>query len=241
MKSVMKIMIVLGVALVLLGVVDSCEQKGSGEEKSGKVNRSEEKFVGKYVNQDDPQEYVELKGDYTVYKKEKFPWGDYYEMKGKWETGSDEVLLIGPLGGVDRCKVKGNTLIDEDGKIWTKQGETRNITKETSSEKKVSGDADRIPGRYIMELVKKDGTTEKSPGVMIFKRDGRLAVSSSGSEFVIPDQKWEFKNGALHFYQYFSDEPRKQEILFGKLKGSTIICKIKDDEQVDELRYIRED
>ena len=240
MKSVMKIMIVLGVTLVLLGVVASCEQKGGSEEKSGKVNKSEKGVLGKYVNQDDPRKYVELKSDYTVYKKDKFPWGDYYEMKGKWETGSDEVLLIGPLGGVDRCKIKGNTLIDEDGKIWTKQGEAKEIAKEKASPKGgISKDS--IPGRYIVELVKKDGTIEKSPGVMIFKRDGRLAVSSSGSEFVIPDQKWEFKNGAVHIYQYFSDEPRRQEILFGRLKGSTIICKIKDDKEVDELRYIRED
>jgi hypothetical protein len=239
MKSVMKITIVLGATLVLLGVVASCEQKGRSEEKSGKVGKSEEEFVGKYVNQDDPQRYVELKSDYTLYIKEKFLLGDYYEMKGKWETGSDEVLLVGPLGGVNRCKIKGNTLIDGDGKIWTKQGETRNITKETSSEDKTSGDADRIPGRYIVEEIKKDGTTEKGPGVMIFKRDGRLTDSSSGSEKL----KWELKNGAVHIYQYFSDggwDEVLSESEFGKLRGSTIIFKIKDDEQVDEVRYIKQ-
>lgn len=122
--------------------------------------------------------------------------------------------------------------------------EIRKISKDSVSGKYI---AEEIPGRYIIELVKKDGTTEKDPEEVIFKRDGRLAVSSSGSESVVPDVKWEFKNGAVHFYQRSRSvfEPGWFETLseseFGKLRGSTIIFKIKDDEQVDELRYIRED
>lgn len=222
-------MIVLGVVLIFLGMVVGCEQKGSGGEKNKEVSKSEKGVLGKYVNQDDPREYVELKSDYTVYKKEKFPWGDYYEMKGKWETGSDEILLIGPLGGVNRCKVKGNTLVDEDGKIWTKQGETRNITKETSSEDKISGDADRIPGRYIIKEVKEDGTIERSPGITIFKKDGTIILKLGDSEFA-PGLTWRLKNGTVQLYQGDGNP------LEGRIEGDAIVF----EENGVGLRYIKQ-
>jgi len=222
MKSVM---IVLGVVLIFLGMIVGCEQKGSNGEKNKEVSKSEKGVLGKYVNQDDPRKYVELKSDYTVYIKEKFPWGDYYEMKGKWETGSDEVLLIGPLGGVNRCKIKGNTLIDEDGKIWTKQGETRNIIKEASSEDKISRDADRIPGRYIMEGVEKDGTIKRSPGITIFKKDGTI---DSG---FAPGLTWKLnKNGTIQLYQGDGDP------LEGRIEGDAIVF----EENGVGLRYIKQ-
>jgi len=219
------VMIVLGVVLIFLGMIVGCEQKGSNGEKNKEVGKSEEEFVGRYVNQDDPRKYVELKSDYTVYKKEKFPWGDYYEVKGKWKTGSDELLLIGPLGGVDRCKIKGNTLIDEDGKIWTKQGETGIITKETSSEDKISGDADRIPGRYIMEGVEEDGTIKRSPGITIFKKDGTI---DSG---FAPGLTWRLnKNGTIQLYQ---GGWRLRE---GRIEGDAIVF----ERNGVELRYIKQ-
>jgi len=223
-----KVIIVLGVALIFLGIIVGCGQKGSGREKEKEVGKREKGVLGKYVNQDDPQEYVELKNDGTVYVKEKFPWNDYHEMKGKWEIGSDELLLIDPLGGVDRCKIKGNTLIDGDGKIWTKQEETRNITKETSSEKKVSKDS--IVGRYIVEDLRKDGSKKTyAHGVTIFRADGRIVLKSSDSEFVIPNQRWEFKNGIVQIHQ------GEGKFLEGSIEGDAIVFK----ESGVELKYTK--
>lgn len=143
----------------------------------------------------------------------------------------------GPITGDTKFRLR-LTQLDSSKAVQTKQKEAEQIVqKRTTPRKEISKDS--IAGRYIVELVKRDGTTEKLPGITIFKEDGTIVLRDSGSEFVIPDQKWEFKNGAVHFYQRSRSvfEPGWFESGVGKLRGSTIILKIKD----GELRYIRED
>lgn len=218
-------MVILGAVLILLGMIVGCEQKGSGGERNMEVGKSERGILGKYVSQDNPQEYVEFKRDGTVYVKQEL-LGNIVEIAGKWKTESDEILLVGPLGGVDRYKIKGNTLIDKDGRIWTKQGETR---KETSSEREVSNGS--IAGRYTVEELRKDKSKKTHVhDVTIFREDGRMVLRSSGSEFVIPNQRWEFKDGVVQIYQ------GEGKPLEGRIEGDAIVF----EGNGVELKYIKQ-
>jgi len=78
-------------------------------------------FVGKYVNRDNPAEYLELKHDDTF----------YLEVRGIGLTGTYEVegttiILEFNMGLTDRGTIDDNTLVDlglprEEGKTWVKK------------------------------------------------------------------------------------------------------------------------
>jgi hypothetical protein len=84
---------------------------------------------GTYVNKDNPSEYLELKRDGTFYLKEMgMGFTGEYEIKG------DKITLYLPLGLAAKGEIRGDIIIDEEGKIWVKKGKT-----ETSAKKKVKG------------------------------------------------------------------------------------------------------
>lgn len=60
-----------------------------------------------------------------------------------------------------------------------------------------------------------------------------MVLKSSGSEFIILDQKWEFKDGLVQIYQYGVDGA--SEPLIGEVNGDTIILRLDD----GELRYLK--
>lgn len=142
--------------------------------------------------------------------------------------------------------IKGNKIISGDGSFYIKAKvknpaslkltsivSGKEITKKKSDpKKKISEDTIKMSGEYIVEEIKKDGTTEKAPGVTIFKEDGIMVLRSSGSEFIVPKIKWRFKNGVV---QLCPDDGSKS--LEGKVEGNTIIFKTKD----GSLRYIKQD
>ncbi len=91
-----------------------------------------------------------------------------------------------------------------------------------------------IPGKYLVTEFKKNTEARRSLGIRIFKKDGTMAFISSDSETVIPNLKWEFKNGAVQVYQNEIEE--SAESLSGKVQGDTIIFKTKD----GELQYVKQ-
>ena len=106
MKQATRAIISFGVMLVLLGLL--------GCSRTARIS-------GTYIT-DTPGEYLELKKDGVFYWKEKseYEFLPSVEETGKWKVEGDEIIFTYPLGIVDRVKIKGNTLIDPDGKTWRK-------------------------------------------------------------------------------------------------------------------------
>ena len=233
------VMIVFGLLAVLtISLITGCS-KSEGEKKKD--------LVGVYINEDDPKEYFVLKEDGAYrYYHEKLG----LEMTGQWEVEGNKLIVSYPTTGpMPPSMIKSNKIIGKDGSIYIKtKAKTKShvslkpasivsgkkITKKkTTLGKKTSKDS--IAGRYIVEVVKKDGTIEKAPGIIVLKENGKVILRTPDSkEFVIPDQKWEFKDGAVQIYQHAIDG--WSEPLSGKLKGNTIIFKMRD----SELRYVKQ-
>ncbi|MDO9333388.1 MAG: DUF5050 domain-containing protein [Dehalococcoidales bacterium] len=81
----------------------------------GTVGCGKASISGSYVNQDDPDEYLELNDDGTFYLKEMGVGFD-----GEWEAEGKE-LRLHLMGMVTTAQIKGNKILDEDGKVWVKQ------------------------------------------------------------------------------------------------------------------------
>jgi hypothetical protein len=68
--------------------------------------------VGTYVNQANPNEYLELRSDGTFYLKE---YG--MDIGGKWEVKGND-LRLSFMGFVVTGEIQGNRIKDHEGKIW---------------------------------------------------------------------------------------------------------------------------
>jgi len=89
------------VTLVVLFALISCSKTG---------------VSGKYVNEKNPKDYLELKSDGTFFSQEG-PMG----IAGKYEVEGDQITLKTDMGFASRGKIQGKTIIDKDGDRWTKQ------------------------------------------------------------------------------------------------------------------------
>lgn len=72
--------------------------------------------TGRYVNKDNSREYLELKSDGTFYCKESF-----MGFSGRYKVEDDMIILRLEGGITARGRIRGNRIIDDDGKIWVKQ------------------------------------------------------------------------------------------------------------------------
>lgn len=112
----MKRIAVICLAMVLLvsfGVVIGCDESNV------------EVTAGKYVNQDDAREYVEIKADGTCYSRNfKVIEGQEYmgELTGTWKVKGNRIIYYfedesgnsQAAGGT----VEGNIISDPDGNVW---------------------------------------------------------------------------------------------------------------------------
>jgi len=197
MKNVRKAVVVLGAILFWLGAIVGCDRKQDNKE----INNSGNGVEGKYYNKDDPEEYIELKDDGTVFWREEAarssteelarmlgePSGEprYTETAGKWKVYGNEITLIGPLGDVERGQIEGDTIF-ADGKVWTRGEESRQPTK------------DNIPGKratkYQIAVIPK-GTTQafwKAVHAGAVKAEQELKASGLDIEII---WKGPFKDG----------------------------------------------
>ena len=119
LKLLVKPIFILGLIIFLLGLTINLSYPQTKE-----IVVDPEEVVGKYVT-GDPEEYLDIKKDGIFYLKEK---GKYYsivgapETTGKWEIEKDKIIFFHPLGIVTRGKIEPNVIIDEEGKIWFKEG-----------------------------------------------------------------------------------------------------------------------
>jgi hypothetical protein len=94
--KIKSICVILILAVILAG---GCLESGIGN---------------KYINSNQPTDYIELDSDGTFFVYQKF-LGSY---SGTYEVKDDELRLIFKSGSVQVCKIKGNTFIDPDGEVW---------------------------------------------------------------------------------------------------------------------------
>jgi len=205
------------VALALFTFLVSSMLVGCGEnkeQKSEKAEKSEDKISGSYFNEDDFNEYIKLKADGTVFWRENInsefiekqkkhdtqpgftPMKDkydkyikYIEAAGKWRIDGKQIVFIGPLGEVERGRVKGDVL-HVDGKVWVKHGGASK-----ASNKKIS--KSEIAGKYKRIDIEREGSdiSEKERGVFTFKKNGTI-LSSKG----IKVGTWKIENGLMQIY-----------------------------------------
>jgi hypothetical protein len=72
--------------------------------------------AGKYVNQKNKKEYLELRGDGTFFVRESGTG-----MSGHYRVDGGVITLTLEGGMAAQGKIQGNTITDEDGKIWVEQ------------------------------------------------------------------------------------------------------------------------
>lgn len=91
------LLIGLIILLITLGGIASC-----GPSKAS--------VAGTYVNQDNPEWYIELKKDGTFYSHEAMG----LVFTGEWEVEGDQIILKSPLGIAVTGKIEGDTIITID-------------------------------------------------------------------------------------------------------------------------------
>jgi len=84
---------------------------------AGCLGPSPEDVSGTYVNQDNSRQHLELKEDGTFLLK----MAAYSQWGGEWKVKGNEIKLSFYTGTVTKAKIKGNTIVDEEGSVWVKQ------------------------------------------------------------------------------------------------------------------------
>lgn len=70
---------------------------------------------GKYIDTEEPNQYMELNSDGTF-----FVYQDSGSFSGTYEVKDDTIRLILPNGMTVVGKIEGNNLIDPEGVTWKK-------------------------------------------------------------------------------------------------------------------------
>lgn len=73
-------------------------------------------IAGTYVHDKNHNEYLELRRDSTFFLKE-----HGMGLSGKYRVDGDTITLIVERGMSTQGKMRGNTLIDDDGESWVKR------------------------------------------------------------------------------------------------------------------------
>jgi hypothetical protein len=76
--------------------------------------------TGKYVHQDDPEWYIELKPGGIFFAKYKFTF-NYGLFDGTYKI-SGNTITFHPFGPINSATIKGNTLVAPDGTVYVKGG-----------------------------------------------------------------------------------------------------------------------
>jgi len=201
-QNMLKAIVFMGAILLSVSTAACREEKNGNQGESGEGQKSKT-LAGKYYNKEDSEEYIDLKDDGMVFWRERAarssteelarmlgePSGDprYTERAGKWKVYGNEIMLIGPLGDVERAQIKGDTILT-DGKVWVRRG---GIAKPSAE---ISGNA--IPGKYIFRdttIVGGEPEQFDRPGFLVFNKNGTIEITLSG--------EWEIERDEVDFYE----------------------------------------
>lgn len=75
---------------------------------------------GKYISEQNPRDYLELKRDGTFYLQE-----EGVTLTGKYQVDGDEITLSVSILGIPTAtkgSIKGNVIVDDDGERWVRKG-----------------------------------------------------------------------------------------------------------------------
>lgn len=118
--------------------------EGTSEGTTGDYSKS---APGKYINKNKTGEYLELKPDGTFYIQEKGRG-----FVGKYEVSGDEITLVVSNGMAAKGKLRGNTLIDDEGQRWVKAADAPTLST-ISSEVLTNGDILRMVEAKLSDSV----------------------------------------------------------------------------------------
>lgn len=129
------VVIVLGVISILLSATGGCKEKEGGKQNRALPGEKDHVIYGRYYNRNDPDEYIDIRGDGAAYYRHKndlkfvriLGQAEYTEVAGTWKVYEDELLLISPLGEVERGQILNDNSILLDGKSWTRQLQTQRL------------------------------------------------------------------------------------------------------------------
>ena len=183
LKLLVKPIFILGLIIFLLGLTINLSYPQTKE-----IVIDPEEVIGKYVT-GDPEEYLDIKKDGIFYLKEK---GKYYsivgapETTGKWEIEKDKIIFFHPLGIVTRGKIEPNVIIDEEGKIWFKEGSIPQT-------KEIVIDPEEVVGKYV---------TDDPKEYLDIKKDGTFYSKEKDEYYYEMSGKWEIGKDEIILTEY---------------------------------------
>jgi hypothetical protein len=124
----MKKMVVL---LLLAFTVFACKQKEEPKPQAqwpgpavqttqGNTEAQGDSAGGKYFNEKNVNDYIELKADGTFLLQERRD-GQAHSASGKYEIEGTQITLTVGSGQAVRGKLEGKTFVDDGGNRWTKR------------------------------------------------------------------------------------------------------------------------
>ncbi len=113
-----------------------------------------------YVNEDNPNDYLELKPDGTFYLYE-----EGIGTTGEWGVRGNE-LRLSSIGFLVTGEIKGNKIIDDGGKIWVRKSNnfTSQLTDEDITQKTIKREIGKIvfvsdrDGNWEIYVMNSDGS-----------------------------------------------------------------------------------
>ena len=73
------------------------------------------KVAGKYISEDNPDDYLELRSDGNFYSQE-----EGIGISGSYDVDGNEITLSLAIGLSTKARIEGDVIIDEDGERWVK-------------------------------------------------------------------------------------------------------------------------
>lgn len=107
-----KVIAVVAGAVFLAGTLAGCEKEGDSKGPARARGR-QTTVLGRYVSQENRDEYLELRKDGTFFLHE-----GVLDSHGRWEISGQELRLNFPIGLSTTGKIAGAKIVDRDGVLW---------------------------------------------------------------------------------------------------------------------------
>ena len=198
--------------LIVLAVALICTFTGCSGGGTSVPSSAERGITGKYLNEDDSDEYLELKKDGTFFLRE-----GGVASSGEWEIEGDTITIhVGESGLAGRGTIEDDRIVDEDGVVWVRGGDGGGDGNGGDAEEKATcAREDEVYGTYryqtpfgVVSLeIREDGTWD----------DGGLMGPGV----------WEIDGDTITFW---SDFPGR-----AGMEGTVEKCRIVDGPQADAV------
>ncbi len=141
-----------------------------GKNPDTEANAVAQGVAGRYHNQSDFEEYIDMKPDGMVFwhRKNKYAATGFEEEAGRWRAYGNELVLIDRNESVTKGQITGSTIVMDDT-TWL--GQTRIATRTD------------VIGTYVVE---------NGVGSVVFNKNGTVAQLISG--------KWDLTDGKIRFH-----------------------------------------